>query len=704
MSIFGLHPADWIVIGLYIAAMAWIGRATAGGVRRQSDYFLAGRKLGGGLQFFLNFGNMTDASGAAKTSSFVYSQGAGGVWMSMQLLFLTPYYWFMNAWFRRSRLTTVADLFTDRFGNKTLATIYACMTLLTGIMIIGGSYLVSYKILGAIVTKPPAVYTTADRRMIEDYNEFARLDADFQNGRLDGPRRDRHAQLRQLRDRGELQSFVSYIKPLPLYFTMSVVVALYLVAGGMAAAAISDAVQGLLIIAFSIIFIPFGLAKLGGITAMHEKLPGRMLEVFGAGGSTEFAWYSELAILLVTIEQAHSVYGNMSVAGSARDERAASLGAVTGGMTKRLMTIAWCFCGLLAFALFGSGISDADMVWGELSRTLLGPGFLGLMLVGVLAAEMSTISCMGMSLSALFVRNIYLAAFPARTEAQGLRMGRLIIFAALLGGVGVAAIFTDIFSLAKVTLTLGVSFGATIWLIFKWRRITHAGALLGVGASLLLIVVIPFAVALAPGLRDLPALHRTTGGRRIETTRPAGAEDVAAGLAAEPGAPVKSQAVIAARPLFFERVTDIDPAVPAAGKRGRGRFHVELFMLSLAGLDLSGCGPAQLLAVMYGFDALAPFILLIGFSLLTKENDPARAARFYARMRTPVAGGHDRDAAAVEHAVSNPAESEHRKLFPRSSWEFQKWSRTDMIAFPLCCLCALAVLALFAFILRIGRG
>jgi Na+/proline symporter len=685
MSIFGLHPADYIVIGLYIAAMVWIGRVTAGGVRKQSDYFLAGRKLGGGLQFFLNFGNMTDASGAAKTSSFVYGQGVGGVWMSMQLLFMTPYYWFMNAWFRRSRLTTVADLFTDRFGNKTLATIYACMTLLTGIVVIGGSYLVSYKILGAIVTKPPAAYTGADRRMIEDYNEFVRLDADFQNDRLDDAQRDRHARLKQLHDRGGIQSFVSYIKPLPLYFFMAVVVALYLVAGGMAAAAISDAVQGLLIIAFSVMFIPFGLAKLGGISAMHAKLPDRMLEVFGAGGSTEFAWYSVLAILLITFVQVHSVYGNMSVAGSARDERAASLGAVTGGMTKRLMTIAWCFCGLLAFALFGNNLSDADMVWGELSRTLLGPGFLGLMLVGVVAAEMSTVSCMGMSLSALFVRNIYLVLFPARTEAQGLRMGRLVIFVALLGGIGVATLFTDILSLAKVTLTLGVSFGATIWLIFKWRRITHAGALAGVSASLLLIVFIPFAVALAPGLRDLPALHKTTIGRRVET----------AGAGAT---------VIPARPLFFERVTGIDPARPELGKRGHGRFNFELYIISAADADLTRLGPAQLLALMYVFDALAPFALIMFFSLLTRENDPARAARFYAKMRVRVLPGPAADAGAVARAVENPGAGAAIKLFPKSNWEFYKWTRADAIAFPLCCAAALAVLALFALVLRLGRG
>jgi len=97
MIFLGLHLADWLVILSYFGGMAWIGRSTASSVHGQSDFFLAGRKLGGIFQFFLNFGNMTEATGAVKTSSLVFSQGVGGVWLSLQTLFMTPYYWFMNA-------------------------------------------------------------------------------------------------------------------------------------------------------------------------------------------------------------------------------------------------------------------------------------------------------------------------------------------------------------------------------------------------------------------------------------------------------------------------------------------------------------------------------------------------------------------------------------------------------------------------------
>ena len=59
------------------------------------------------------------------TASLVYQNGVSGVWLSLQTLFMPLFFWFMNAWFRRVRLVTVADLFEDRFGTRTLARFYA---------------------------------------------------------------------------------------------------------------------------------------------------------------------------------------------------------------------------------------------------------------------------------------------------------------------------------------------------------------------------------------------------------------------------------------------------------------------------------------------------------------------------------------------------------------------------------------------------
>src|SRR5258708_4189636 len=110
----GIGALDLIVILVYFTTVIWLGKRASQRSTDEENFFLAGRKLGKLYQFFLNFGNSADVSSAVSTASLVYQQGVSGVWLSFQMVFLNPYYWFMNAWFRRVRLVTTADLFEDR--------------------------------------------------------------------------------------------------------------------------------------------------------------------------------------------------------------------------------------------------------------------------------------------------------------------------------------------------------------------------------------------------------------------------------------------------------------------------------------------------------------------------------------------------------------------------------------------------------------
>lgn len=703
MTIFGLHVADWLVLLVYFAAMIWVGRLTASKVHGQSDFFLAGRKLGRLFQFFLNFGSMTDASGAVRTSSIVYHQGVGGIWLFFQTLFMTPYYWFLNSWFRRTRLTTMADIFPDRFGGRSrfLALIYALSAVFFNIISIGGGFLVTYKVLEIFIVKPPAEYTAAESEMIREFEEFSRLNAAYKAGKMEESRRERFEFLKALHERGEIRSYVSYIRPLPVCLISALVVGIYVILGGMKAAAITDAFQGIMVVVFSVILIPFGIMHVGGMQPFQEKIPDRFLDLFGSGGGSEFTWYSIAAIFLVSMVQIHGVSGNMAIAGSARDERSAALGVVSGGFVKRLMMIAWCFCGLLAFALFGGGISDPDTVWGALCRVLLGPGFFGLMLVGLISAEMSTMSAQCLTLSALFVRNLYMVLWPHKTEAEGLRMARFLVGFALIAGTGIALFIDDLLTLSKMQLTLNVAFGAAIWMIFKWRRVTEGAVTLSVVLTLLLIVGVPFLVPAIPALRSLPSLHLQTVEQKEVSTGKANDDDLAAGRAAQPGEPVEQVTMVAPKAVFFDRLVSLDPRNPSAGRRGEGRFNFELFLVSLTGLDLARLHPAQLLAITFVFDGIFPFVFLFGVSLLTREKNAAAAERFYIKMRTPVVGDPGRDALDLSTNLADPALSETRKLFPNSTWEFQRWSGSEALAFLACCLIALAILGVFVGLLQL---
>ena len=182
MKFFGLHWVDVTILLGYIVAVLLIGKALARGVKGEGDFFLGGRSLGRWLQFFLSFGNMTDPGQATTTSSSVYRQGAGRAWLALITLFLTPYYWFMNVWFRRVRLTTMADLFADRFGSRFLATLYAVTMLIIAVIgVIAAGNVTALKTLQPLMVKEEAVWTPEERQRVA-----ARIDrSQLFQGRLD---------------------------------------------------------------------------------------------------------------------------------------------------------------------------------------------------------------------------------------------------------------------------------------------------------------------------------------------------------------------------------------------------------------------------------------------------------------------------------------------------------------------------------------
>jgi len=119
MMLGGIHVLDLTVVAVYLGLVVTLGYRKSRQIHQnQEGYFLAGRSLGRVYQFFLNFGNSADITGAVSTASLVYRQVVSGVWLGFQLIFLNPYYWFMNTWFRRVRLITMADLFEDRLGSR----------------------------------------------------------------------------------------------------------------------------------------------------------------------------------------------------------------------------------------------------------------------------------------------------------------------------------------------------------------------------------------------------------------------------------------------------------------------------------------------------------------------------------------------------------------------------------------------------------
>jgi solute:Na+ symporter, SSS family len=669
--IFGsLHVIDLAIIVAYLVAVVLIGKFASKGTGSEAGFFLAGRKLGKLYQFFLNFGNATEPQGAVSTASFVYQQGAPGSWLSFQTVFMNPYFWFMNVWFRRVRLTTLADLFEDRFASKGLSMFYALFQILVACVFLGFGNVTAYKIASSLVVKPEATWSAAERTSVDGYHELKTLEKQNTAAPLTGEAKAKLDLLREQNTRGELHSYVTLLNATMFYAAFALVVGTYIVLGGMAAAAVNEGLQSILIIVFSLLLIPTGLHAIGGWHALGQKVPARMFDLFGASGSDQYSVVALAAILLVSIVQNAGLSHNMGICGSAKNEFAARSG-VSGNYLKRIMIIMWAFAGLIAIALFGvGGLSDPDAVWGAMSNKLLGPGLIGLMLAGVLAGTMSTLAAKALAISALYVRNVYRQMWPDISQERGVFLARCTIVAVLILGTISALLMGNFYSIVNLVLTVNIPFGAAVLMTFWWRRVTAKAVWTCVILSTFAILVAPKIAQYVPAVAHAPSLTA---------------------MSAKPGTGIYFESVI------HERADDLtSPLV------GTGRFNFEAWLVGHAGLDVAALTPNQRgITLQFFFDGFFPFVVLIVVGLLTRHPDEARVAVFYGKMKTPVGDTPELEAAALDETRRNPGRFDRTKLFgARSGWEFCKWDRVDAIGFIICSALSGAIVMLFLGLLR----
>src|SRR5438067_10713484 len=171
MRIFGLHIIDFCILVFFLFGLIGLGWWASRGVKEEKDFYLGGRSFGKLLQFFLNFGSMTDSSGAPTTSAEVFRTGAGGIWIALQTLFITPFFWFSVVWYRRARVVTMADLVSERLDSKPLAVFYVAFTVYVSLLLLAFGNVASYKVAKAMIVKPPETYTEADRTSVKEYAE-----------------------------------------------------------------------------------------------------------------------------------------------------------------------------------------------------------------------------------------------------------------------------------------------------------------------------------------------------------------------------------------------------------------------------------------------------------------------------------------------------------------------------------------------------
>ncbi|MBN2215988.1 MAG: sodium:solute symporter family protein [Pirellulales bacterium] len=720
----GLSTPDVMVIAVYFAVIVGIGVWSARRVKNQEDYFLAGRRFGKFFQTFAAFGSGTNVESPVGVATTTFVDGAAGIWSSLVYLFVTPIYWMIAPWMRRLRVLTMADYLEERYGSPTLGSFYTLVASLVMVAHLAVGFSAASKTVMVMSPKSVEELTPSEKTELDRATELKKLQAaDYAS--LSQTEKQRFDTLAREAPR----KIFSHINKDVLIWMVCAVVLIYGIAGGLGAAVLTDTVQGLCIIAMSVMLFPFCWARInevhGGSGVMdamrtvHARLPESFFEVLGSPTLMDFTWFYVAALSLLMISNTPPQAHFLTSLASAKNEYACRFGATWGSYIKRFCAVLWGFFALCALAVFHDKLHDSDLLWGYASYNLLAPvgmGFVGLMIACLMAALMSTASMLMITSSGLLTKNIYRPLFPNHGERYYVLVGRVVGGLVVVAGALVATQFDTILQLLKFMWEINIMIAATWWLGMKWRRANRAGAWSSIAVASIFFFLLPvFLPAACPSLRSNDYLLKSTQSRSVTRVYHAHAMDVETrereiaeweSLPEHERANTDRPAPLTAGESFEKRAK-----VPAKSifwtkgvkqGSGAGMLNLELIALDRIGFDMSRNTYAVNETIRVLIRTIVPFFILMLVSRFTRPVDRVRLDRFFAKMMTVVDENREADARELELSYAQPDRFHHKKLFPNSQWEFAKWNRVDAIGFVLAVLCVGAVLGFLKLLLVIG--
>lgn len=448
-----MSTVDWAVVALYFAAMLAVGlyfMRRAG--RSVADFFVSGRDLPWWVIALSAVATYTDAGLAPAVTMLVYQGGLAGnavwwipyvVWMPLGAVLWSKYW-------RRLGTVTSAELLAVRYSGR-FAHIYRGVY--AGFMSFGFIVLLMGYVSGWL-------------------------------GAALGP--------------------ILGWEPLHLMLAAGIITALYTTTSGLYGVAYTDAFQFGIFLIGNILLVPIVVAQAGGLEAMHHAILAARGEAFfslalpapGLDALTIAAFVIQGLFFAASPTGGEGFTAQRFMA--ARNECHAQVGQIVNTiLTLIVRVVPFLLLGLAAAALYPQGsLAEPGEAWARLVRSYAPSGLLGLLVAGVLAAYMSTIST-EMNWGASYLVNDLYRPFvaPDRSERHYVWIGRcgsvllfvlsLIVAYAFVEGLRSWFLFINSVVFAFV---LPLS-----WLRFFWWRLTIYGeaAALIVGLPLGYIVWFP---------------------------------------------------------------------------------------------------------------------------------------------------------------------------------------------------------------------
>jgi SSS family solute:Na+ symporter len=397
-----MHWIDWLVIACYFAALIVVVWWSSRKQDTTEDYFLAGRNIGwfaiGASLFASNIGSehIVGLAGQGTSNGMAMAHLELHAWVMIMLAWVfVPFYY-------RSGVYTMPEFLEKRFGAST-------------------RWILSIVSLIAYVFTKVSVTVYAGAKVFETLlpeMKFTMFDVTV------GP------------------FWIGAI-------SMVIVTGIYTVFGGLRAVLYTDTAQTIILLVGSFFVTWFGLKEIGGWSELVStcKANSESFSLWRPMNDPDFPW---LGIMIASpvigiwywCTDQYIVQRTLA----AKNLKNARRGAIWGGFLKVWPVLIFLVPGLIGYALHikglitipfkmdgaefvmknGAKVLDGDQVFALMVSSLLPVGLRGLVVGGLLAALMSSLSSLFNSCSALFTVDIYKKLHPTASEALLVHVGRMV--------------------------------------------------------------------------------------------------------------------------------------------------------------------------------------------------------------------------------------------------------------------------------------
>ena len=266
-----------------------------------------------------------------------------------------------------------------------------------------------------------------------------------------------------------------------------VVIISYTFLGGFSAVSWTDFFQGMLMF-FAVILVPvIGLSQVGGFSGMEDTLQAsnpELLNIWTDNEGNPLTWIaivSAMAWGLGYWGQPHILARFMAINKSENIRKS------------RIIAMVWVVIALGAAVLVGlvgqaygpQLLTDGDVetVFMGMVNQFVSPGLAGILLAAILAAVMSTADSQLLITSSSLTEDVYKVFInPQATDRQLVRLSRLAV--AVVAAIAVAIAWDPDSSVlglvAYAWAGFGATFGPLVLMSLYWKRMTLAGALVGI--------------------------------------------------------------------------------------------------------------------------------------------------------------------------------------------------------------------------------